>query len=166
MTPVEKYFTAERFYCAIGVGIGITAIALATYFLLKVKQPFYTGMSYPFLVLGFFFLVICAGVYVRSPKDITRVEGYLQAHSDQLQKEELPRMDAVMRNFKVIIVVEILLIVAALVILLFTNMAATWKGVSAGVLILATLLLGFDYLADQRGSVYHQFLIQHVKTAE
>jgi len=163
MNAVEKYFNAERFYCAIGIGIGVVAIAFAIYFLTKVKQPFYTGMSYPFILIGLFFLVICTGVFLRSPNDIKRVNSWLEAGSAELQQQEFPRMEKVMRNFKVIMIAEVTLILLSAGLPLFASLSENWKGVCAGVLILATLLLAFDWLADKRGSEYYQFLIEKIR---
>jgi len=161
MNPVEKYFTAERWYCAGGIAIGLIASSLALYFFLKVKEPFYSGMGWPFLVLGFFFLIICTGVFFRSPHDIARVNAAIEKKDAHVKDVELPRMDKVMRNFKVIILVEISLIVLSTVIL-FLKVSPTMKGAFTGILIMATLLLVFDYLADKRGGEYHRFLKEKV----
>lgn len=166
MNPVEKYFTAERFWCALGMGLGVLAIAVAAYCFIKLKQPFYSGMAYSLLVLGVFFLVVCVGVFFRSPKDITRVNQYLESKSQMLSNEELPRMDKVMRNFRFIMITEGVVIAASLLVLVFSKAGSSWKGAALGTLILAMLLLAFDYLATKRGAEYHQFLIQKVNNAE
>lgn len=158
MTAIEKYFNAERWYCAGGVGIGLLAIAFALYYLLKVKEPYFSGLAWSLLVLGLFFLIVCAGVFVRSPKDIARVTEYVETNSSLLQTEELPRMEKVMKSFKVIMIVEISLIVLSLALIFFAPLSPAWKGAFTGILIMAALLLCFDYLADQRGQVYWEYL--------
>jgi hypothetical protein len=163
MNPVEKYFSAERWYCGGGIGIGLVAISLAAYFFLKIKQPFYTGMGWSFMVLGFFFLIICIGVFIRSPKDIERVNAIVQSNPAQLQQEEIPRMDGVMRNFKVIMIVEASLIVICIALIFFGNVSDTWRGAFSGILIMAFLLLCFDWLANSRGKEYQTFLTEQVR---
>ncbi|MEZ4947701.1 MAG: hypothetical protein R2804_19370 [Cyclobacteriaceae bacterium] len=158
MTPVEKYFNAERWNCVGGIGIGLVAIAFALYYLLKVKEPYYTGMAWSLLVLGLFFLIVCVGVFIRSPKDIVRVTEYVEARSPLLQTEELPRMEKVMKSFRVIMVVEIALMVLSLALIFFAPLSPAWKGAFTGILIMAALLLCFDYLADKRGQVYFDYL--------
>ena len=158
MTPIEKYFNAERWNCAGGIGIGLVAITFALYYLLKVKEPYYTGMAWALLALGLFFLIVCTGVFVRSHQDIARVTGYMDTHNPLLQTEELPRMEKVMRTFKVIMTVEIALIVLSVALILFAPLPAAWKGAFTGILIMAALLLCFDYLADKRGQVYWDYL--------
>ncbi|MGE0771378.1 MAG: hypothetical protein AB7K37_06690 [Cyclobacteriaceae bacterium] len=164
MSPIEKYFQAERWYCGGGIAIGITAIAIAAYFLLKVKEPYYIGMSWPLLTIGVLFLVVCTGVFVRSPKDTARVTEFVQSGSPQLQREEIPRMEKVMKNFRVIMVVEVILILLSIGLLLLAPLSPAWKGAFAGILIMASLLLCFDYLADKRGQVYWDFLKQQKAT--
>jgi len=158
VTPIEKYFTAERWYCAGGIAISITAMAFAAYFLLKVKDPYYSGMAWSLLVISLLFLTVCVGVFVRSPKDIIRVTKYVQTSSPLLQNEELPRMEKVMNSFKVIMIVEVTLIVLSVALLFFAPLGPTYRGVFSGILVMAVLLLCFDYLADVRGQVYWDYL--------
>lgn len=158
MNPVTKYFTAERAYCALGMGIGLVAILISIYFLVRVKQPFYTGMSYPLIIIGLFFLVICTGVYLRSPKDITRVNAAVATNVSEIKNSELPRMENVMKNFRVIMVVEMILILVSACLLIFPSLSASWRGAMTGLLFLSLLLFAFDWLANKRGSEYHQYL--------
>ena len=166
MNPVEKYFNAERWYCAGGIGIGVVAIGLAAYFFFKLTQPFYTGMGWALFVPGLFFLIICSGVFVRSPKDIARVNSIIRSNPVILQQEEIPRMDKVMSNFKIIMIVETSLIVLSALLLVFGNLSSPWRGASAGILVMAFLLLGFDWLADRRGREYQEFLVAQIKNSK
>lgn len=43
MNQIEKYFTAEKGESLLFILVGIVAISFATYFFIKVKQPFYNG---------------------------------------------------------------------------------------------------------------------------
>lgn len=158
MNPVLKYFNAERFYCGIGITIGGIALLLALYFWLKVKQPFYVGMAYPLVIVGTFFLIICTGVFFRSPRDIARVQHAIGNDRSHIKSVELPRMDGVMKTFRVIMVVEVVLVAVSALLLLFAPLSPAWKGAMSGLLALAASLLAFDWLAAQRGQVYLDFL--------
>lgn len=164
MNPIEKYFSAERWNCAGGIGIGIMAIAFAIYFLLKFREPYYAGMSWSLLVLGLFFLIVCVGVFVRSPNDIVRVTGYVDTNNPLLQNEELPRMEKVMKSFTVIMIIEIILIVLSIALIFLAPLLPAWKGAFTGILIMALLLLCFDYLAQKRAQVYWNYLMDTVSS--
>lgn len=47
MEQISKYFSAEKGESLLFVAIGLVAIILASYFLIKIKQPFYNGMATP-----------------------------------------------------------------------------------------------------------------------
>jgi hypothetical protein len=163
MNPVIKYFDAEKTWCIGGLFVGLLTIGFAAYWLIKLKQPFYNGVSWPFLLFGLFISSICIGIIIRSPKDVERVNVIIETNNRLVQSEEIPRMEVVMRNFKVIIIVEIIFILVSGV-LLFPNFSDVWKGVAAGVLFYATFLLVFDLMAQRRGEVYVEFLKSIVKT--
>jgi len=86
------------------------------------------------------------------------VTKYVQTSSPLLQNEELPRMEKVMNSFKVIMIVEVTLIVLSVALLFFAPLGPTYRGVFSGILVMAVLLLCFDYLADVRGQVYWDYL--------
>jgi len=158
MNEVEKYFNAEKIFCLFGAIFGFISLLLAAYFLFKIKQPFYTGMSYPFIALGLFFLIICGSVFVRSPKDVIRVNSMLKNERTLIQTEELPRMEKVIKNFGVIIIVEIIFIVVSLGGIFFINSGLQLRGIFTGILIQSSFLLVFDVLAHHRGKIYFDFL--------
>jgi hypothetical protein len=158
MNPIVKYFEAEKMYCWIGLAVTVLTIGLALTWLFRTKLPFYNGVAWPFLIFGIFLLLICIGVIIRSPKDIQRVSAMIENNRSSISQEEIPRMDTVMRNFKVIIVVEIVLIALAGGLMLFASLSPLWRGVATGVLYYAAFLLAFDLLAQHRGSIYLEFL--------
>src|SRR5262245_42343056 len=111
MEPVLKYFNAERAWCWFGLATTVIAIIAAVYFLIKIKQPFYNGMGYALILLSLGLGGICVSVITRAPKDIARVTNMIDAKTGDLATVEIPRMQAVQRNFNVFITGEIVLIV-------------------------------------------------------
>lgn len=158
MEPVLKYFQAEKVYCIFGACFAALSLVVALYFLLSVRQPFYSGMAYPFLVMGLFFLVICTTVAHRAPADIARVTSFITENRSLIREQELPRMNNVMTSFRIIIVIELVLIVASVVVLIVLGDKSLIKGIFAGVLIHASFFLLFDLLAQQRAKEYLEFL--------
>ena len=158
MNGVSKYFNGEKFQCTIGIALALLSIAIALYFLFQVKRPFYTGISYPFMVIPVLLLMICVGVVIRSPKDIGRVNAMIQTDKTKVKTEELPRMETVMRNFRVIKWTEISFIVAGFLLFFLMPSGSLWKGVGVGLAIQAAMVLVFDIVAESRGKVYLEFL--------
>jgi len=157
MNPIEKYFSGERAQCLIGIFIAIDCIILALFLLLQGKTEFYKGMAWPFVVVPFFLLVICAAVVIRTPKDIARVNGFLQQQSEKIQTEEIPRMQKVMQSFRTIKIAEIVLALLGLGMFLFAS-TPFWRGIGMGLILQGVLMFGFDHFAERRGKIYWEYL--------
>jgi hypothetical protein len=83
MNQIEKYESV------LFVLVGVVAILMATYFFVKVKQPFYSGMAYPLIAVALIQRVVGSSVYFRSPKDIARVNEIVQTNKAKIQTEEI-----------------------------------------------------------------------------
>ncbi|PBQ34603.1 hypothetical protein CNR22_23440 [Sphingobacteriaceae bacterium] len=158
MNEVEKYFYAEKNFCLFGIIFGFTCLLAAAYFLIKIKHPFFNGMAYPFVFLGGIFLAVCGSVYLRSSKDISRVNTYVQTYTEGLKKEELPRMQRVLAGFKVIIGIEIALVITSAFLVFMVRSNSFVKGIFTALLIFSPFLLLFDVLAKSRAKVYLEYL--------
>lgn len=157
MNSIEKYFEGEKLQCTIGIIISIVCISLSVYFLLQ-QKPVLKGIAYSFIPLSVLLLTICIGVTVRTPKDIERVTTFYKTTSQEIQTEELPRMEKVMKNFTIIRKVEIFLFVAGLLLAVFFWKNDLVRGVAIGLMIQSAMLYLFDYSAAMRGEIYLGFL--------
>lgn len=158
MNQIEKYFNAEKYESVLFVLVGIVAISFATYFFIKVKQPFYNGMAYPLIVIALLQIVVGGTVYFRSPKDIKRVNEIVLTDKAKIKTEEIPRMEVVMKNFAIYRWVEIALLVVGLIMFFFFQPMTIWKGVGLGLFIQASFMLSLDFFAENRGKTYLEFL--------
>lgn len=164
MTPslnfITTYFTEEKIESLFFIIIGIISISLAFIFWFIIKYSFYNGFAFPLLLVGLIQLVVGTTVYIRSPKDIIRVEKIIKNEPQKIQTEELPRMEIVMKSFSIYKWIEITLILLGLVLfILFYNSPQTfWKGLGLGLLIQASLMLTLDFVAEKRGQTYVQQL--------
>lgn len=70
MEQVYKYFNEEKAESVLFIVAGIISIVLSVYFLVKIKQPVYNGLSYSLIAVALIQLTVGASVFVRSPKDI------------------------------------------------------------------------------------------------
>ena len=115
MNPIVKYFTGERLESFLFLGLGILGFSIAILFLFILKTSFLKGVAIPFLLVSFLEIVVGVTLIYRSPKDIIRVETYLSEKNEMIQKEEIPRMESVMRNFVIFRYTEITLIIVGIV---------------------------------------------------
>jgi multidrug transporter EmrE-like cation transporter len=158
MEQISKYFNAEKSESLLFVVVGIVALLLSAYFLVKMKQPFYNGMAYPFIVVALIQLTVGSSVYFRSPKDIARVNQMMQTETAKIQTEEIPRMEIVMEKFVLYRWVEIALVIVGIVLFLYFQPMTLWKGIGLGLAIQSSFMLLLDYFAESRGKVYLDYL--------
>ena len=155
---IEKYFNAEKNESILFLLAGIGAILLAVYFLVKIKQPFYNGLAYAFITIAIIQITVGSTIYFRSPKDIIRVSSMMQSDKSKISKEEIPRMQKVMKNFKLFKWIEIFLTVISFSLFLFFPQNPLLRGIGLGLFIQAILMLAFDFFAENRGKSYLEFL--------
>lgn len=160
MNKTEKYFNAEKAESTLFILVGIIAIAVAVYFVLKLKQPFHNGMAISLFAVALIQITVGTSVYFRSPKDILRVNQIVQNEKYKIQKEEIPRMEVVMKNFVIYRWIEILLLIVGLVLVFTLSTHTFLKGIGLGLALQSGFMLLLDYFAESRGSVYLDYLKQ------
>ncbi len=158
MEQISKYFYAEKYESVLFVFVGVIAISFATYFLVKIKQPFFIGMAYPLIAVALIQIVVGSSVYFRSPKDIVRVNKIVQADKPKIKTEEIPRMELVMKNFSIYKWVEIALILFGIIMFFCFQPMTIWRGVGLGLLIQSAFMLLLDFFAESRGRIYLEYL--------
>jgi hypothetical protein len=163
MENIQIYFKAERTESLFFLAIGLFALAAGIYFFISVKKPFYMGMAWPLIIIALIQLLVGTVVFVRSPKDIVRVEKMVDSNKSAIAIEEIPRMATVMKNFTIYRWVEIVLAAGGL-ILIFTQIAGSMsKGIGMGLFLQSLFMLVADYFAAKRGHVYLDWLQELVK---
>ena len=145
------------------IAIGIIAFAAGIYFLFSFKKPFYTGIAWPLIIIAVIQIFVGGAVFIRSPKDIARVEIMFSTKHHALATEEIPRMEMVMKNFAVYRWVEIALAAVGVILILTQIFGSMGKGIGTGLLIQSLLMLVADYFAMKRGQVYLDWLQELVK---
>jgi drug/metabolite transporter (DMT)-like permease len=154
---IEKYFMAEKAESWIFMAIGIAGIAAAVIFFFAIKTPVYKGAAIPLLAVGLLLGVVGYTVYNRSDEDRIRNVYAFGMNPGQLKEKELPRMEVVMKNFVLYRYVEIVLALLGIGLFFYFNnnpSQSFWKGLGAGLAIMALLALTADYFAEKRGQVY------------
>jgi hypothetical protein len=116
------------------------------------------GMAIPFLLVAALELIVGLTLVYRSPKDIVRVETYLSENTEMIQKEEIPRMEKVMRNFIIFRFTEIILIIIGIILMYGARQNSLWNGIGVGLFIQSSTVLLLDFFAERRGEVYLAYL--------
>ena len=163
MENIQLYFKAERAESLVFMAIGIVAFAAGIYFLFSFKKPFYTGIAWPLIIIAVIQLFVGSAVFIRSPKDIARVEIMYSTNHHALTTEEIPRMETVMKNFAVYRWVEIALAAVGVILILAQIFGSMGKGIGTGLFIQSLLMLVADYFAMKRGQRYLDWLQELVK---
>jgi hypothetical protein len=158
MDNIRNYFTAERNESILFVAVGLIACVFATYFFLYPKESFYRGMAFPLIAVALIQLTVGSSVWLRSSKDITRVEQIILQSPEKIKTEEIPRMEVVMKNFVIYRYVEMALLLAGLICMFIFNTMPLVKGIGIGLFIQSALMLAFDFFAEKRGAEYLEYL--------
>ncbi|MEY3644705.1 MAG: hypothetical protein RLZZ207_1400 [Bacteroidota bacterium] len=158
MNPIVKYFTGERLESFLFLGLGILGLALAIVFLFILKSSFLKGVALPVLLVSFLEIIVGGTLIYRSPKDIIRVETYLSEKKEMIQKEEIPRMEDVMRNFVIFRYTEITLIIVGIILMYGFRQNLLLNGIGLGLFIQSSVVLLLDFFAERRGEVYLTYL--------
>lgn len=156
---IQKYFQGEKQESLLFIAVSLLAILVSLFFFFQVRRPFYTGMAWPMITISAVLMIVGIMVYSRAPKDIARVISYLDTDASKLDTVEIPRMKKVMKNFEAYRWIEFGLMVAGLVVILANKEVNFWKGLGAGIFMMATIALLFDFFAERRGKVYLEKLI-------
>ena len=86
------------------------------------------------------------------------METYLSENTEMIQKEEIPRMEKVMRNFIIFRFTEIILIIIGIILMYGARQNSLWNGIGVGLFIQSSTVLLLDFFAERRGEVYLAYL--------
>lgn len=164
---IEKYFMAEKAESWVFMAIGIAAVTAAAIFVFGLKTPVYKGAAIPLVVVGLLLGVVGFNVYNRSDEDRKRNVYALSMNPGELRQKELPRMEAVIKNFVLYRNIEIAAALLGIGLFVYyhnNQVQLFWKGLGGGLAIMAMLALTSDYFAEQRGHIYQQVLKEFVNT--
>lgn len=165
-TDIEQYFSAEKQGSLFFLAVGIAAIIAAVIFYFVLKTPFFKGAAIPMLVVAVVAGAIGFTIYKRSDNDRIRNVYAYDLNPGHLKQTEYPRMQKVMKSFRVILIAEVgLLFVAIFLFFYFRTNAAQqlWSGIGAGLFIMAVAALFLDVAAERRAAVYTKGLESFVR---
>ncbi|NCU06215.1 MAG: hypothetical protein GXC73_19835 [Chitinophagaceae bacterium] len=160
-TDIEQYFVAEKQGSIFFLAVGIAAIVAALVCFFAWKISFAKGMMIPLLIVGTIAAIIGATVYKRSDADRQRNVYAYDLNPDELKQKEYPRMQKVMKSFRVIIVAEVLLLLVGTFLYFYFRQQEARQfvcGLGFGLLLMCVAALILDLQAQRRAAAYMQGL--------
>lgn len=154
---IEQYFSAEKQGSLFFLAVGIVAVIAALILFFVLKTTFFKGAAIPMIIVGIIAGGIGFTIYKRSDDDRIRNVYAYDLNPDEIKQKEYPRMQKVMKSFRVIIIAEVVLLVAAVFLFFYfrTNKEQQfWSGVGAGLFIMTIAALFLDVAAERRAAIY------------
>jgi hypothetical protein len=160
MQPLHEYFLGERQAGLCAAGLGLASLLFALW-LFRGASPF-RSMMIPLGLVGLLQLGVGLGLFFKTPAQVAAVEaGLAQAEAGARATaldHETARMARVQKNFVVLKMVWLGLIVLGLGLALLGPARSGLVGVGLGILLQAAVMLAFDLFAEARGHSYFTWL--------
>jgi hypothetical protein len=165
----EAYFNGEKQESLLFIAIGAVAIVSALLLFFYFKYGWGKGAAWPLLLIGVIQVIVGVTVYSRSDEQRKDIVYKMDMNTDALQKEEVPRMETVMKNFTIYRNTEIVLLLVGLAAFLFYRNQpekAWWMGLGLALALQAGLMLLADGFAERRGGKYLSGLQQFLQSTQ
>jgi hypothetical protein len=155
---IKSYFYEERAGGLTFIIAGALAIAVAVWG--WQHGPFWWGMAW--LLAAGALLQISVGItyWWSSPDNLKRIEHLAIQEPARIGREEVPRMQAVLKSYAISLRIEIAVLAAGLALLIFAPHGGAWQGVGMGLAVQTGLVLLMDASAERRAQTYHRWLLR------
>jgi hypothetical protein len=149
---IAAYFSGEKNGGLVLAGVGIAMLITAVVLFparLELRSLAITVGVWSLLQLG-----IGIGLFLKTDAQVGALQSQLATSKDAMTATELPRMEKVQKNFVVLEMVWVAMIVVGAVVAWRMKENSAVAGVALGILINASVLLAFDIVAERRGATY------------
>lgn len=147
-----RYFDGERTGGVLFLVIAAVAILVSVHLL--ANESDYRFVAAPLLVIAALQLVTGASVFLRTPKQVTRLAVQLDDKPEAFRAVELPRMERVERNFRILKVVAIVLLVTGIALTYLFRGNVWLYSVGLGLIAQGAASLVLDLVAERRAEQY------------
>lgn len=155
---LTTYFDGEKSAGLVLAGVG--ALASAWAFAVRRGYSDAAGMFWPVVLVGVLQLAVGVGLYARTGSQVAALHAQMERSTTEMLSTERPRMEKVQRNFVVIEVVELVLILVGAALALGFKGAPYRAEVGMGLVLQGAVMLVFDLLAERRGALYLAALLR------
>jgi hypothetical protein len=132
---------------------GLLMVAMGAALLSTNRAAFDWGLAVPAIIFGLVLAATGIGVGARTSSQVQALETSYQADASVMVKDELPRMQKVMKNFRTTLIVFGATAVVGLLLIFALRME--WAvGLGVALLLVAAVGLAVDGIAERRGHPY------------
>ena len=149
---MNSYFSAEKQESIIFMAVGLVVITLSIW--LWMNDHRLKSMAYPLVIIGLMQLVVGSTVYLRTDLQASTLTTQLQENPESFQRDEISRMQTVMKNFSIYKMIEMLLLITGLAMIAFWQRNDIAAGIGIGLILQAAITLVLDIFAETRGADY------------
>lgn len=154
---IERYFLGEKQGGKWFFSFGFIAILAAIVILVKPGGSYYTGGSIPMFVIGTILTVVGFVVHRKSDSDRIRATYAFDMEPSWFRDKEFPRMQKMMRGFRIFLLTELLMVLGGIGIFIFTGKDPKlefWKGFGITLSGMGLIGMVLDLFAMNRGAIY------------
>lgn len=156
LEPLRRYFEGERHAGMLAAALGVASVAFAIWAFRGAGA--FRAMWIPMAIVGVLQLGIGVGLVVKTGPQVAALEAGLEKDHAAALSTETARMDRVDKNFTVIKIVEIALMVLSAAAIMGMKSKPTVVAVAMALLVEAAVMLAFDVFAEARGQDYLAWL--------
>jgi hypothetical protein len=157
LDPLVGYFAAEKSEAGLFMAVGIAAVAASAW--LWLGGSAYKAMAYPLIAIAAIQLVVGATVFFRTDAQVAALQAQYGADRAAFKAAETPRMEAVVRNFRLYKGIEIALLATGILLTFLLRHSDAWYAVGIGLIIQSSLMLVLDLFAERRADEYLRFVL-------
>ncbi len=155
---MTDYLRGEKLEALIFIlPLGLASLVFGMWLLSDAREPFFRGVSYPFLVLGLLLTVTGATGGFRTPAQVTRLSASYVAAPEKTKQEERTRMEKVNKAWPIYLTAWATFGVVGL-LLRFALQNELARGVGAALVFFAGVGLLIDGFAERRAIPYSNAL--------
>ena len=122
------------------------------------KTPMARSFVWPLLVAGLLLVAVSAGLYFANQPRIARFEAACKNDAASFIRNEIARTEKSKRDLAFVFKVLPAIIVAAALLIMFSQ-TPVWRAIGVVTILLVALLMLIDSNTDARNTAYHQKLL-------
>jgi hypothetical protein len=155
---VDTYFGWEKSESVVFLALGLLGIVLGLVFWWYYKSSLLQGAIAPLLFLGLISAIVGGTIFFRTDAQLAALKQTYRQDPGRFFSEEQDRMHKVNRNWAIYMIIELLIILAAVILLFLAYRRDFWAGFAMAALLMASALMVLDVIGERNGRWYAEHL--------